>query len=94
MTDLKGAGVLVAGGTGFIGTNLILRLLAEGANVRSTRHLADPMIDEPAVEYVQANLTVMEDCIAAVNGMDYVFMCAANTSGVAVKQAQCVVSAR
>ena len=87
MTDLKGASVLVAGGTGFIGTNLILRLLAEGANVRSTRHLADPMIDEPAVEYVQANLTVMEDCIAAVNGMDYVFMCAANTSGAAVMTA-------
>jgi GDP-L-fucose synthase len=84
MTDLKGAKVLVAGGTGFIGTNLILRLLAEGANVRSTHHLSDPMIDEPDVEYVQGDLTSMEDCKAAVDGMDYVFMCAANTSGAAV----------
>jgi GDP-L-fucose synthase len=84
MTDLKGANVLIAGGTGFIGTNLILRLLAEGANVRSTRHISDPMIDEPDVEYVQGDLTSMEDCKAAVSGMDYVFMCAANTSGAAV----------
>jgi GDP-L-fucose synthase len=84
MTDLKGANVLVAGGTGFIGTNLILRLLSEGANVRSTQHLKKPMIDEPGVEYVQTDLTIMTDCKVAVEGIDFVFMCAANTSGAAV----------
>jgi len=87
MTALKGSNVLVAGGTGFIGTNLVLRLLAEGANVRSTCHLKAPTITKPEVEYVQGDLTEMSDCKAAVGGMDYVFMCAANTLGAAVMTA-------
>lgn len=80
----KGAKVLVAGGTGFIGTNLSLRLLADGAHVRSTVHRHDPRHRSDAIEYVQANLTDAGDCAKAVQGMDYVFMCAANTSGAAV----------
>jgi len=42
------------------------------------------MIDEPAVEYVQADLSNMADCKAVEDEMDYVFMCVANTSGAAV----------
>jgi GDP-L-fucose synthase len=36
---------------------------------------------------VNADLTVKEDCCLATSGMDYVFMCAANTSGAAVMTA-------
>ena len=36
---------------------------------------------------MQADLTLMDDCRRAVEGMDYVFMCAANTSGAAVMSA-------
>ena len=84
---LKGSMALIAGGTGFIGANLALRLLAEGCQVRSTLHRRPPVVQDPSVEYVQADLTLMDDCRHAVEGMDYVFMCAANTSGAAVMSA-------
>lgn len=84
---LKGSRVLVAGGTGFIGASLMQRLLAEGAGVRSTLHNRPPKIEDKRVEYVQADLTNWDDCRRVVQGMDYVFMCAANTSGAAVMTA-------
>lgn len=81
---LKGAKVLVAGGTGFVGTNLLRRLVTEGAHVRATRHKRSVNFQDPSIEYVSADLTHLEDCQKAAKGMDYVFMCAANTSGAAV----------
>ena len=80
----KGANVLVAGGAGFIGVNLILRLLSLGCQVRATIHKRPAVIQNSAIEYMQVDLTSMEDCYKVVEGIDYVFMCAANTSGAAV----------
>jgi len=80
----KGTNILVAGGTGFIGVNLILRLLSLECHIRATIHKRPPIIQDNTIEYVQADLTSMEDCRKSVEGMDYVFMCAANTSGAAV----------
>ncbi len=80
----KDANILVAGGTGFIGTNLINRLLSLGANVRATIHERKPVTTDSRVEYVNCNLLNMDDCNKVVKDMDYVFMCAANTSGAAV----------
>ena len=84
---LKGSKVLVAGGSGFIGSNLILRLLAEGCRVRATVHRRPTVINDDAIEYVGSDLTVMDNCRRVVEGVDYVFMCAANTSGAAVMNA-------
>jgi len=83
----KNAKVLVAGGTGFVGVNLINKLLSLGVNVRATVHRKKPIISDERIEYVKCDLTSMEDCKKVVAGMDYVFMCAANTSGAAVMQA-------
>jgi len=80
----KGAKVLVAGGSGFIGTNIIKRLLNEGTSVRATIHRKDPVIHDDRIEYIKCELTSMDDCKKVIDGMDYVFLCAASTSGAAV----------
>ena len=81
---LKGAKVLVAGGTGFIGVNLIQRLLSLDCQIRATLHKRPAVIDSSAIEYVQTDLTSLEECHRVAEGMDYVFMCAASTAGAAV----------
>ena len=84
----KGSRVLVTGAGGFLGTNLVKRLVEEGSHVRGTLHNRPPQFEHPNLEYVQADLTHMDDCRRVVEGMDYVFMCAANTSGAAVMATQ------
>jgi len=84
MTVFKGANVLIAGGTGFIGANLIKRMLSLEANVRAAIHKREPVIVNERIEYIKCDLLNMEDCKRIVEGMEYVFMCAANTSGAAV----------
>jgi len=81
---LRGKNILVAGGAGFIGSNLMARLAREGCRVRATFHKNSPVIKGENIEYLQADLTLMSDCQRVVQGMDYVFMCAASTSGAAV----------
>ena len=84
----KGGKVLVTGAAGFLGTNIAKRLVAEGSQVRGTLHSRKPQFEHPNIEYVHADLTQMSDCHQVVEGMDYVFMCAANTSGAAVMATQ------
>ena len=74
----------MAGGTGFIGVNLIQRLVSLGNRVRATIHERSAVIESDRIEYVKADLRNMTDCQKAVDGVDCVFMCAANTSGAAV----------
>ena len=74
---------LVAGASGLIGSNLIARLLAEGATVRATLHRKQPVIEDRRIEYVRCDLTRPEDCKRAVEGMQQVYLCAASTSGAA-----------
>ncbi len=80
----RGKNVLVAGGTGFVGINLITRMLALGAKVRATIHRQPPVIQDERIDYVTCDLLSMEDCRKVAADVDYVFMCAANTSGAAV----------
>lgn len=76
--------ILVAGASGLIGSNLLVRLLDEGASVRATLHRKDPVIVDPRIEYVRCDLTNGADCRRAVAGMQHVHLCAANTSGAAM----------
>lgn len=84
MAVFNSANILIAGGTGFVGINLINRFLSMGANVRATLHRKGPVISDDRIEYMQSDLLNMEDCRKAVDDMDYVLMCAASTSGAAV----------
>jgi len=76
---------LVAGGTGFIGRNLVEYLANRGDSVVSSYHNKLPVFLHPNVEYVQCDLTKESDCKKIMrNDIQYVFMCAANTSGALV----------
>ena len=80
----KNKKILVTGSTGFIGTNLCLRLLDLGADVVGTYFKSKPKIITKKIKYLQADLTNKIDCTKVCKNIDYVFMCAANTSGAQV----------
>ncbi len=82
----RGQHVLVTGGAGFVGANLILRLLDLGAHVRATLHDKGPVIQDERVKYIRCDLLKPEDARNACAGISYVFLCAAVTSGAAVIQ--------
>lgn len=82
----QGKRVLVAGAGGFVGTHLVRRLVELGAEVRGTLYEKNQKRHEPSVEYLKCDLTKPDDCIAATQNMDFVFMAAANSSGAAVME--------
>lgn len=75
--------VLVAGASGLIGSNLITRLLDEGAVVRASINRRLPLITDERIEYVTADLTRGGECRRIVEGAELVFLCAAYTTGAA-----------
>ena len=77
--------ILVVGGAGFVGTNLIKKLINIGVtHIRATVHKKKPFINNKHIEYIKCDLTIKDDCEKITDGVDYVFMCAANTSGAAI----------
>ena len=76
----KNKNVLVSGASGFVGTNLIKRLLELEANVYGVLHHKKPLINfnSDRINYKWKDLTNKQNCQEVVRGMDYVFMCASN----------------
>ena len=85
--DFTGKKVLVAGGAGFLGTNLALELASRGAQLRLTTREKPLQMPFPGAEVMTVDLRQPEHCARAVEGMDYVFLSAAHTSGAAVIRA-------
>jgi GDP-L-fucose synthase len=73
---------LVTGGAGFIGTHLAKALLEQGGRVRLALHRRAPIVRDPRIETVHADLTRQEDCLEAMQGVDLVFHAAGASSGV------------
>ena len=82
--DLRDKKILIAGGAGFIGTNLARKLAGKGARLRLTVHEKPLQALFPDHETLKLDLRRPEDCTRAVDGVDYVFICAAHTSRAAV----------
>lgn len=76
---IKEKNILVAGGTGLVGTNLTKKFKNLGANVLSTCFSREPSLLKE--NYKQFDFTEFKECIEATRNMDYVVICAAQTFG-------------
>ncbi|MGA2477387.1 MAG: NAD-dependent epimerase/dehydratase family protein [Spirochaetia bacterium] len=76
--------VLVTGGSGFIGRHFVEALLREGARIRIPVHLRPSPVLDPRVETVPADMTVQDDCIRVVKGVDCIFHAAGAVAAAAV----------
>lgn len=68
----KDKNVLVTGGTGLVGMQLVPMLIEAGAKVRVAA-LDDPSRAPVGAEYIQLDLRDMAACLKAAEGMNYVF---------------------
>lgn len=73
MTFFKQKKVLVTGGTGLVGRELVELLVKEGAKVTSISLDENNFDAEWNVNYIKADLRDIKNCISAVKGQEYVF---------------------
>ena len=76
---IKGKKVLIAGGAGLVGQNLVRVLMDLGALVSATYCTKKPL-NNPDL-YGHADLTRFDDCLSVTKGMDVVICCAAKSFG-------------
>jgi 3beta-hydroxy-Delta5-steroid dehydrogenase / steroid Delta-isomerase len=69
--------VLVTGGSGFVGANLVTELLDCGHQVRSFDRAPSPLPVHPRLEVVEGDICSAETVAAAVAGIDTIFHTAA-----------------
>lgn len=83
----KNSKVLVAGGTGMIGIQLVKQLVELGARVRIVS-LDDPKRAHPEAEFLRIDLRSFENCQKVCDGMEYVFnlLCVKGSPAVTTKK--------
>ena len=72
MSFYKDKNVLVTGGTGMIGRQLVELLIQKGAKVRIAS-LDDPSLAPSGTEFMRVDLTNLDNCINACNNVEFVF---------------------
>ena len=80
----QGKKVLVTGGSGFVGTHFVKQLLEKGAHIRVPLHRRMMRVEDQAIETMPADLTILEDCLRVMEGVDYVFHAAGAVSAAGV----------
>ena len=70
--EIKNKKVLVTGGTGMIGTELVSLLIQKGANVKVVSN-EDKVRSDYGVEFEYADLRSFKDCLRVCEGMDIIF---------------------
>jgi 3beta-hydroxy-Delta5-steroid dehydrogenase / steroid Delta-isomerase len=69
--------ILVTGGSGFVGANLVTTLLNRGYQVRSFDRAPSPFPAQPGLEVLRGDICDQDTVAAAVDGIDTVFHTAA-----------------
>ncbi len=84
MNPFAGKKILVAGGSGLVGTHLVIALAAKKAKILASFYSRKPRILKPC--YRRFDFTRREDCLTATRGKELVFLCAAVTGGIQSNQ--------
>lgn len=79
-TELKGQKLLITGGAGFIGSNLVEHFLSQGNKVVCLDNLAtgfrkniEPYLSDSNFIFIEGDIRQIETCQSAAEGCDYVF---------------------
>ena len=74
---LRGKKVVVTGGSGFIGTHFLMKLVEIGADVRTHVHKNPLQYEHNNIQvFHDIDLMKLEDCVKLTEGADYVIHCA------------------
>src|ERR1700733_165410 len=87
------AGILVTGGTGFVGRSLVGKLVADGQSVRILSRRGNSS-EHPNISTCRGNLTSQKDLKAAIKGCKVVFHCAAEKTAEDIMTAVNVTATR
>ena len=78
--------ILITGGSGFVGTNLLIKLKNQKVRLFSTYYKNLKFTKIKKVKYPRVNLEKKKDCLKVCKNIDTIILCAANSSGAAVMQ--------
>ena len=78
--------ILITGGSGFLGTNLLLKLKNQKVRLFSTYYKNRKFTKVKKVKYTRVDLENKKNCLKVCKNIDTVVMCAANSSGAAIMQ--------
>jgi GDP-L-fucose synthase len=84
---MKKKKILVTGGSGFVGTNLLKRLSAENNFLLYSNYFKNKKFKKVTnVKYFKVDLEKLQDCKKICKNIDIIIMCAANSSGAAIME--------
>lgn len=92
LQSFKGKNILVTGGTGMVGRQLVDILSVSGAKIKTVS--LDRFFPNKKIEHVQADLMSFQSCVEILDGIEYVFHLAAVKASVKAtieKPASCFV---
>lgn len=78
--------ILIVGGSGFVGTNILKKINYAKYKVYATRNKSKKYLKSNKIKYFKGNLKNLKFCEKITNSIDIVVMCAAVSSGAMIIQ--------